>query len=433
MGRSSFDNLAYNATSGLGTKGDINWCRKAVKKFGKWARKNGIYKVREMREKKTEVVSEYGFFLRKEGLSPGMTDCYLMPVCKGLNISMRDIDTARNRARQLTLRTVHFSFENVQRKSSSKSAMLKYAKRFQKIPNVKFRKGLRKIFRWKAYTDGGYVSQKNCGAYGIVLISPCNIRERYSQAFVGTTNNRMELRGVLKAIELLKEKGIRSFDIYTDSKYVKLVAEGTWLRTKNLDLWSRFDELTDDTNINIYWVKAHANNKDNNRCDSMATEAIQKGEFIEDEGYKEDDIVTEPNSIHLCKDLIFPDTFKKIPDITNVEEYMGKYIVSRICAESIIQFYEPGSTKWYSYLKTGGKDHWSKSGFKEMEQVIGKEAAEFLQKNIPDRAILMTSMRWASRGLAISDAYEKARTDAVKYTKMPQREHWDLWNPVTGL
>ena len=144
------------------------------------------------------------------------------------------------------------------------------------------------------YTDGSSRGNPGPGGYGAVLIWG-NIKKELSQGYRRTTNNRMELMAVLAALEALKKNEL-DLTIYSDSSYVvKAVMEGwlpKWLRTnfkggiKNSDLWLRYHELSQKHKIKFIWVKGHANNVMNNRCDVLATEAADGKNLLIDEGYE---------------------------------------------------------------------------------------------------------------------------------------------------
>ena len=105
----------------------------------------------------------------------------------------------------------------------------------------------------------------------------------------------MELLGVISALESLTKKNI-PVTIYTDSQYivksVQLKWLDKWIKTnfaggkKNKDLWMRFYSLATDFNINFVWVKGHADNAFNNRCDVLATTAADGRNLLIDEGYE---------------------------------------------------------------------------------------------------------------------------------------------------
>lgn len=143
------------------------------------------------------------------------------------------------------------------------------------------------------YTDGAARGNPGPGGYGIVLISGEH-RKELSEGYKLTTNNRMELLAVIVALETLKIEG-SEVTIYTDSKYVADAVEKGWVFNwvkkrfkgkKNPDLWMRFLEIYKKHLVNFVWVKGHANNPLNERCDELAVEASFKPVLLEDSGYQ---------------------------------------------------------------------------------------------------------------------------------------------------
>ena len=144
------------------------------------------------------------------------------------------------------------------------------------------------------YTDGSSRGNPGPGGFGAILMWGSK-RKELSEGYRLTTNNRMELLGVISALESLTKKHI-PLTIYTDSQYiVKAIQEGwlnKWIRTnfaggkKNKDLWIRFYNLAKDYNITFKWVKGHADNSFNNRCDELATQAADRKNLLIDEGYE---------------------------------------------------------------------------------------------------------------------------------------------------
>ncbi|MGB8192905.1 MAG: ribonuclease HI [Chitinophagaceae bacterium] len=144
------------------------------------------------------------------------------------------------------------------------------------------------------YTDGASRGNPGPGGYGAILIWGAT-RKELSGGYRKTTNNRMELMAVIKALEALKKEGL-SINIFSDSQYVvRAVSEG-WLRNwiatnfkggkKNRDLWMEYHELAKKHNIRFTWVRGHADNPLNNRCDELATAAADGGGLLVDEGYE---------------------------------------------------------------------------------------------------------------------------------------------------
>lgn len=143
------------------------------------------------------------------------------------------------------------------------------------------------------YTDGAARGNPGKGGYGVILMSGTHRRE-ISQGYRLTTNNRMELMAVIAGLKALKKTGCR-VTIYSDSQYVvKAVTEkwlDNWIRTgfkggkKNRDLWMQYQALAKAHQVRFLWVRGHADNPFNNRCDQLATEAADGNNLLEDTGY----------------------------------------------------------------------------------------------------------------------------------------------------
>jgi ribonuclease HI len=143
------------------------------------------------------------------------------------------------------------------------------------------------------YTDGSSRGNPGPGGYGTILMAGQH-RKELSGGYRLTTNNRMELMAVIKALEALKKPGMH-LTIYSDSQYVvKAINEGwlkNWLRTdfkgkKNKDLWLLYHSLAQPHHVKFVWVKGHADNAFNNRCDVLATEAADGKELQVDDGFE---------------------------------------------------------------------------------------------------------------------------------------------------
>ena len=125
------------------------------------------------------------------------------------------------------------------------------------------------------YTDGAYSSARDKGGVGIVLILDDKVIKQYSHSFCNTTNNQMELAAVIIALKFITTR-YESITIVSDSQYVIRTIVDNWRRKKNIDLWHKFDnELSRVSelcsNISYKWVKGHADNEFNNRCDVLAS------------------------------------------------------------------------------------------------------------------------------------------------------------------
>jgi ribonuclease HI len=145
------------------------------------------------------------------------------------------------------------------------------------------------------YTDGASSGNPGPGGYGVVLIYGKHRLEK-SAGYKLTTNNRMELLAVIEGLEALKING-SSVVVYTDSKYVADSVEKGWVfqweskafkKKKNPDLWIRFLKIYRKHKVRFVWIKGHANNPENEKCDRLAVEA-SKGFLLDDIGYCPED------------------------------------------------------------------------------------------------------------------------------------------------
>jgi ribonuclease HI len=145
------------------------------------------------------------------------------------------------------------------------------------------------------YTDGASRGNPGPGGYGAILLWKGHRRE-LAAGYRLTTNNRMELMGIIAALEALKKEG-QEILIYSDSKYIVDSVEKRWLfgwiktgfkNKKNKDLWLRFLEQYNKHRIRFIWVKGHASNPLNNRCDELATAAADGGGLLTDAVFEQE-------------------------------------------------------------------------------------------------------------------------------------------------
>ena len=129
---------------------------------------------------------------------------------------------------------------------------------------------------------------------GVVMLFGKHRRE-LSEGFRLTTNNRMELLAVIRALEALKRDDL-SVKIYTDSRYVADAVNKGWVfnweakrfkNKKNVDLWQQFLAVYRKFKVQFVWVKGHASIPENERCDRLAVEASHGASLQEDSGYVE--------------------------------------------------------------------------------------------------------------------------------------------------
>jgi len=136
------------------------------------------------------------------------------------------------------------------------------------------------------YTDGACSGNPGPGGWGAVLLYKDTVRELSGGEGL-TTNNRMELLGAISALSALKEPC--EVGLYTDSQYITNAINKGWLagwkakgwkrkdgELKNPDLWQELDRLLGLHKVSFFWVRGHADNEHNNRCDELAVKEREK-------------------------------------------------------------------------------------------------------------------------------------------------------------
>ena len=143
------------------------------------------------------------------------------------------------------------------------------------------------------YTDGSCLNNPGPGGYGVVLLFG-NHRQELSGGFRWTTNNRMEIMAVIVGLQALKKPC--QVNLYTDSQYVvnammkgwaKKWQQNNWRRNKkekakNPDLWAKLLDVASIHEVKFIWVKGHAGNRENERCDRLALQAAKGDNLTED-------------------------------------------------------------------------------------------------------------------------------------------------------
>ena len=137
------------------------------------------------------------------------------------------------------------------------------------------------------YTDGACSGNPGPGGWAAILQYKDKSRE-LSGGDPETTNNRMELMGVISALQALNEPC--EVELFTDSQYIANAINLRWLQSwkakgwkrkdgelKNPDLWQELDILITKHHVTFFWVKGHADNEFNNRCDELAV--LQRDSF----------------------------------------------------------------------------------------------------------------------------------------------------------
>lgn len=138
----------------------------------------------------------------------------------------------------------------------------------------------------KIWTDGSCLGNPGPGGWAFVATDGVNVAER-SGAELNTTNNRMELMAVIRALAAARKHN--ELELHTDSQYVKNGMQ-TWMKNwkknnwrtadkkpvKNQDLWMLLDELASNTTIHWHWVRGHNGEELNERCDTLARTAAEE-------------------------------------------------------------------------------------------------------------------------------------------------------------
>ena len=138
----------------------------------------------------------------------------------------------------------------------------------------------RKLLPIEIFTDGSSRGNPGPGGYGVILRCGEHYKE-LSAGFPETTNNRMELTAVIVGLEAVKRHNAEII-LYSDSKYVVDSVNKGWVfgwerknfeKRLNADLWIRFLSVYRRHRVTFVWVKGHADNPMNNRCDQLAVAA----------------------------------------------------------------------------------------------------------------------------------------------------------------
>ncbi len=151
--------------------------------------------------------------------------------------------------------------------------------------------------RVELYTDGACSGNPGNGGYGGILRYGAK-EKTFSQGYRHTTNNRMELMAAIVGLEMLNQAC--EVELYSDSKYLVDAIERGWVYSwqkkgwkksdgkpaLNVDLWQRMLTQLSRHKVKLIWVKGHAGNPNNERCDKMAVAAGAGDQLLEDTGYE---------------------------------------------------------------------------------------------------------------------------------------------------
>lgn len=206
------------------------------------------------------------------------------------------------------------------------------------------------------YSDGGAEPNPGKGGFGVIMAFK-GVKKEFSQGYEMTTNNRMELMGVIYGLERLKTKSI--VNIFTDSRYVidgieKGWAERwkskNWYRTRtekaiNFDLWDQLlITISKQQKVTFNWIKGHAGHPENERCDELAYAALSGSNLLVDSGY-------QPNNLKSDEaggENRIPGSFKNIK--VNAEgDPCGKCGTNVVKKPTRKKEIRPGQTYYFEY------------------------------------------------------------------------------------
>ena len=198
------------------------------------------------------------------------------------------------------------------------------------------------------YSDGGAEPNPGRGGFGVIM-SYKGHKKEFSEGYLLTTNNRMELMGIISGLEKLKTKSI--VNVYTDSRYVvdginngwaEKWKANDWFRTKNekavnFDLWERLLSLiTNQKEVRLNWIKGHAGHLENERCDELATKALNGENLLNDIGYKTEEsfkikIEKEGDLCRKCKEEVVKKQTKRKAAKIGQTYYFEYYLFCPSC------------------------------------------------------------------------------------------------------
>ena len=256
------------------------------------------------------------------------------------------------------------------------------------------------------WTDGGCLSNPNGkGGYGVIIQNNTDLSvTELSQGFLSSTNNRMEVRAIIRALDNIPDGS--SAIVYSDSKYAVETFNGNYKKSKNVDLWKEADALLAKKGTIIFsWVKGHDKNENNNRCDELATDAMHSANLISDDGFipipvKKQKTNHVPVSSMNAMTVAIP---PMIPDA---------YINYDCCIliDAINTSKDPKFTD-YANLRVFGRDFWSSKSLDDIEKYFGTYIINYAKSVLSDDANVLCALRWYARGLTIEHAIRKVLVD----------------------
>ncbi len=210
------------------------------------------------------------FYAVAVGTNPGIYESWSEAECQVKGVAG---------ARYKSFKTRAEAEDWLQRGEDSSTAYGTQKRQYKSAVQTRTRSGSDEII---LYTDGGSINNPGPGGWGVVRLDQ-NGKAELSGGFRLTTNNRMELVACIKALESVGKTG-KKITLYSDSSYVVNGIEKGWAAgwqrndwkksdgepAKNSDLWEQLLELNGKLSVRFVWVKGHAGNTYNERCDTLA-------------------------------------------------------------------------------------------------------------------------------------------------------------------
>jgi len=210
------------------------------------------------------------------------------------------------------------------------------------------------------YTDGGCIPNPGGkGGIGVVILHSGKVIKEISESYAPTTNNRMEVTAAIRALQSIGSEN--TVQIVSDSQYLVKTMNGEFSMNKNNDLWIQLrQEIQKQQNVYFGWTKGHANQTYNERCDSLASNAIESLNPINDDGYMGQVVPYQKSQTVAINTPAFIDVRRDVPD----------NIINPECAKAVKQFRMSSkhSFKDFMNLKTYGRD--TVSSFKMNELIV---------------------------------------------------------------
>ena len=259
--------------------------------------------------------------------------------------------------------------------------------------------------RYIVYTDGGCAfNPGGPGGFGAVIVdTESGEINELSGGYFASTNNRMELMAMIAALSKIPKN--ESVTLYSDSRYALGILTGQYMPSKNFDLAMKLREAGRGKRISACWVQGHSGVDLNEKCDTLATEAMS-APTLEDEGFDPSEMkrrVQNPgvaNGGSMAVKIELPENLEKFfPE-------PGKYKVKENCAAGIRRLNGKGklSFKDFMNLKTGGIDGWSRA---DTEKEFGEDVKEYVESFFPQEQRVKSCLKWYGRGLALDLAVRK--------------------------